>query len=666
MTAGEIKSGAEHLLGQMLKQTKKNEGTRTGGTGGTIKEPPATPTLAELGISKKLSAESRLRARCAELIAPDVERSVVQIAEAEFHLPPSVAQRSGPYSTEQCRYVCEPLEDFNNDSIEESTNCFAAQSFKTTMLLIGIGFRIVKRPANVLWLAPSYGMAQSTSETKWLPLVEASPALAALVPKDQYRFKKLEQQWPDCTLWFVGSGAEKNLKSKSAEIIVVDEADDVETEWTKRGKSALGLIDSRRKSYAGSKVFTTGTPQEVNGAVWTRFLEGDRRLFFVTCPECGGEPFAMEFLPEHIREWFPTVNAGKIVWDEDAKHADGAWDYDKVSASARMECPNCKAHLGQSRIPEMVANGKWIATAPRGRSTTKPSRRLPSMYSPHEGTTLGKLAVRYLRDHHKPGGVRNFLNEELALPYQPKASTTTVSDIRAVVASSPEYLRGEIPRDNIALLSMTVDVNQGLFHWIIRAWFADSSSALVDYGPCLSWEGLLEVAAKKYRVGKTGIELSPMVNLIDSGWRTRSESGVYDFCLNKSAGRFYPCKGATKSQGLRRTIEESVIDWKGREITLIRFDEPVLKYDLYFQRIKARDSKWWLPKNIGKDYEAQLTDEFMRSTKEGCIWDTKEGNNHLGDCCKMQLIVPSIVEGLAGADGMRIFAERLAARLKTA
>jgi len=59
MIAGELKSGAEHLLGQMLKQTKKNEGTRTGGTGGAMKEPPATPTLAELGISKKLSARSQ-------------------------------------------------------------------------------------------------------------------------------------------------------------------------------------------------------------------------------------------------------------------------------------------------------------------------------------------------------------------------------------------------------------------------------------------------------------------------------------------------------------------------------------------------------------------------------------------------------------------------------
>ncbi len=115
----------------------------------------------------------------------------------------------------------------------------------------------------------------------------------------------------------------------------------------------------------------------------------------------------------------------------------------------------------------------------------------------------------------------------------PKPAQRPFSDIRAVVASSPEYLRGEIPRDNIALLSMTVDVNQGLFHWIIRAWFADSSIGPGGLRPLLRVEGLLEIASQKYKVGKSAIEISPMICLIDSGWRTRSESGVYDFCFEQ-------------------------------------------------------------------------------------------------------------------------------------
>jgi len=54
--AGELKSGAEHLLGQMLKQTPKAKGGNPTLTG-PAEEPVAT--LAELGISKRLSARSQ-------------------------------------------------------------------------------------------------------------------------------------------------------------------------------------------------------------------------------------------------------------------------------------------------------------------------------------------------------------------------------------------------------------------------------------------------------------------------------------------------------------------------------------------------------------------------------------------------------------------------------
>jgi hypothetical protein len=154
-----------------------------------------------------------------------------------------------------------------------------------------------------------------------------------------------------------------------------------------------------------------------------------------------------------------------------------------------------------------------------------------------------------------------------------------------------------------------------------------------------------------------------MICLIDSGWRTKSEAGVYDFCLNKSAGRFIPVKGATRAQGLKRTVEESDQDFKGRNIKLVRFDEPVLKYDLYFNKIKQRDSKWWLPVNTGPDYEAQLTDEFLRKEKGQDVWDTKEGNNHLADCEKMQLILPALIESLQGKGALQKLADLLKAKI---
>ncbi len=509
---------------------------------------------------------------------------------------------------------------------------------------------------------PTFKGATEFSQLKWQPMVESSPALLQHKQRDQDKFKILQQQFDNSVLYFIGSGSESSLKGKSAEILIIDEIDDVEAKWAKQGKSGVSMLESRVKSYAGSKVIKTGTPTETTGAIWKAFLDGDRRLFFVTCPDCKGKPFAIEFDPEYVRQWFPDTLLGQVVWDKKAKLPDGSYNYETVRKTAALECPCCKARLGQERLPAMVANGRWIPTNPNCVSG-KPSRRLPSMYSPHEACTLGNLAVKFLQSVSKPGELRNFLNEELAVPHQQKSFTTTETDIRAIVSHSPEYLLGQIPRDDIALLSLTVDVNADVLHWIVRAWFSDSSSALVDYGKLLpNWKALSEVADRTYKVGAKQYPMSPMFCLIDSGWRTKGESGVYDFCL-KSAGKFIPVKGAARTQGLTKTVEESEQEHKGQRFQLVRFDDNALRYDLYLNKIKRKEAgNWYLPRNIGTDYEEQLTDEYLKQDKTGAKWADK-GNNHLGDCEKYQLIIPTLIESLVGKGGLKTLADRVKAKL---
>lgn len=605
--------------------------------------------------------------------------TVGEFVEREIYLPGRSSSNPGPISFRDASYAYECLEDFEDTGAKDICNCFGSQVFKTALMMCGLMERIDRNPINIGWVMGNEKLAESFSKTKWKDMVDECPAVNRHRGKATGDYTILEQTFDRCYFTFLASGASKNLKGRSIGIIVIDEPDDVEDEYAKRGESAIGLAEARTKSFPDAKRFLNGTPTLPGAPVWQGFLLGDRRLRYVTCPRCTGPQFVLEFDPQYIREWFPVydpatgkgVLAAKVVWDQDAKHPSGEWNWDKVEDTARIECPNCKAKLTEDEKRMMCRreNGAvWRPTnfeSPRGYR----SRRLPAIYSPHESTTIGKTAVKFLKSKDKPGALRNFINEELALPFQQRAAVTTVSDIKAVVASSPEYLRGEIPRDNIALLSMTVDVNQGLFHWLIRAWFADKSSALVDYGPVLSWESLIEVAKKKYKVGNTGMELRPMFRLIDSGWRTKSESGVYGFCLGLSVSEgvpFFPVKGATKTQGLKQTVEQSPVDYKGRTVQLIRFDEPILKYDLYFNKIKSRDSKWWLAKNISKDYEEQLTDEHFKDTKEGQEWACKSNppNNHLGDCEKEQLIIPSLIEGLEGIDGFGILAKRIAAKVK--
>lgn len=58
-----VVADAMTLMGEMLKTAPKNPGTRPAsggnGAGGSMKEPPATPKLSDLGISKKESADAQ-------------------------------------------------------------------------------------------------------------------------------------------------------------------------------------------------------------------------------------------------------------------------------------------------------------------------------------------------------------------------------------------------------------------------------------------------------------------------------------------------------------------------------------------------------------------------------------------------------------------------------
>lgn len=61
--AAEIRLRSERRLGELIAEQKAtvglNPGTRTGGTGGSIKAPPAIPTLADARIDKKLSSRAQ-------------------------------------------------------------------------------------------------------------------------------------------------------------------------------------------------------------------------------------------------------------------------------------------------------------------------------------------------------------------------------------------------------------------------------------------------------------------------------------------------------------------------------------------------------------------------------------------------------------------------------
>jgi phage terminase large subunit GpA-like protein len=607
---------------------------------------------------KTTEAAERFLKELTFLITPQERRSVVEWATAHIVLPEMVTQNDGHYSTDHCGYVDDALEDFRDPTVTDSTWCWAAQCFKTTTLMVGLAYKIDQHPENAMWLMPNGDLLKSFAETKWAPIIDASPTLRALKPKNADKFKKLEQQFGRMALFFVASGSQKNLKGRSVGLMILDEIDDIEEQWNKRGMSAIGMAESRTKSFIGSKIFKTGTPQLVTGPSWQGFMAGDRRLIFVDCPKCAKET-TVEFSPEHTKQYFPGIPAARVVWGEEAgfesaKMADGEWDLRRVAETARIKCPHCAGLWTEVDKLAALKKVKWKATNPLA-PDNKRSRRVPSICSPHPKCSIASLAVKFLTYLSQPGGLRNFLNEECSLPWQPKGTTISKSDIASVIEHSPSYLLGEIPRANLAMLILSVDVQQTGFWYASRAWFGCGSSALIDYGTAMNWEDLIALATKTYPILGTTRSASSTFCLIDSGYNAKRHGGVYDFCLGIGAGRFFPTKGRGTGQGMLKTVAEVDANHNGREFKLLLYDDNILKYDLYLNSIKERSrNNWWLPRNIGKDYEAQLTDEYL-TEKEG--WKCREDNNHLGDCEKMQLIMPAQL----GKEMMAKLAEKIAA-----
>lgn len=589
--------------------------------------------------------------------------------EREIHLPPKVAQTAGPFTSKNCTYVRECAEDFRDPEVTDSTLCFGGQVFKTTTMMGGLCYTIDQRPVSALWIMPNERLAQTFSELKFQPLVDESPAVVRHKPRNADKYKKLEMQFDSADVTFIGAGSKKNLKGRSVGLSIIDEADDVEEAWALRGESAIAMAQTRTKSYAGSKRFLTGTPTTVQAPVWRTFMEGDQRLRFVECPLCHGKPFVLEFDPDYVREWFPKVNSAKVVWDKEAKNEDGTWNHDAVEKSARFQCPNCKAHIAQHQMQLMLRAAKWIAqnaNAARG----KVSRRLPSWYSPHESCTIGKIAVKFLASLSTAGGLRNFLNEDAALPWQPKGTTVTKSDIRNVARHSPCYLLGQIPDiAPLACLIMTVDVQHDCFWWVIRAHYANFTSALVHYEQALSWQTLIDYHQQAWPIMKTDKTASCLFGLIDSGDRAKREGGVYEFTQGLGAGRFIPTKGASTTQGLKKDVEESDVEYKGMSVKLTRYNDAVFKYLLYLTTIKERvNNNWFIPQNFGNDYERGLSDEYLEVKQDPkgysvSEWKTRDDFNHLGDCEKKQFIIPSML----GREGIAALAKRVeeTAKVKT-
>jgi len=454
---------------------------------------------------------------------PPKIQTVREWAEEHLYLPSSASPKPGRYSTDTTPHVREPLEAYTDPETTFVILCWAAQSAKTTTELVCKCFNMANYDGNQIFLMPSETMAKSYSETRLQPIIEATPALKDLKPRQRDKYKKLEMHMANGVINLIGGASPANLASRSAGRLFTDEIDKLKAEL-KNEADPLSLLFERAKWFPDKKIFLTSTPTVPEGHIWVWFEKGTQEHYYVPCPEC--EEY---FTPD----WYKDM---KWIQDDDEEMS-----LEERAQTAYLQCPNpeCGFHIKDKHKYEMLEEGKWIAHNERA---TKRMRSFHYNEIMSHITKWSDLVLKFLQAVEKKrkgdlSELKNFINSSLAQPWLASAGHT-VNDELIENMIDVGRARGEVPPETKGLVA-GIDTQDNGFFYVIRAFGDHNTSWLIKDGFVDTFEAL-EKAVLQSKFGGRHI-VGAFMDC--QGHRTDE---VYKFC-RKWAGVVTPCVGRGKS-----------------------------------------------------------------------------------------------------------------------
>lgn len=582
------------------------------------------------------------------LFSPRLLRSPVDWAFDNCVLRDNVSELPG--SLKIFNYAEEPLNSLIDPAINKITLCWGSQSSKTTTMYAGIGYLLSEFPKDTLWIMPSAENARNFSKGRWLPfindckpLLDQCPVSAATGRVDSDKITNMRQEFLSCTLTFAGAGSENNVKSAPVAYLVLDEIDEIDPDIR---LAALERIKGRREY----KIIQTSTPKDETGGIWEEYIYGDQRRYFMPCPHC--EDF-IEFT------WKQKSKDGEtrysISFDEEAKLEDGTFDFERVHASCRYQCPECDGHILDAHKPNMIKSGEWRATnlnAP----TNHRSYHLTSIYAP--AITFSSLMVNWLQVSSSSHGLRKFIQGNLAEPW--REDVWANQDQAEANELELDYERGDLRGEYRV---MGVDTQTDSFWFVVRGFDKDGNSYLVDFGQVASFREL-DVLFDQHRCHTAIIDCA--------GDRT---SEIYEEVYRRRS-KWFGSRGWKNLQGdqpYRLQMKDPFTgDHKGRggrsRIRYLHVNKKIYEEDM--ARLRSRQmSGFYTFTDTPKIYYDQLfstywTKETDRSGHIKIVKKVKrKKGDHLWDCEILARALSKFI-GIARVDRDQYAAEAAAVRPK--
>ena len=244
------------------------------------------------------------------------------------------------------------------------------------------------RGDKALYVFPALRQLRDFSDERVKPLVR-SDYLRQRVPRDSVDNKMLKAVGFGA-IYFRGSKNATDLDSIPADILALDEYDDLVQEHIPRAEKRLSGPKSR------GLIRRIGVPRYTDLGIHEQYERSDKRQWLVKCRKCKAE------LPVHF-----------YAQDKATHHY---VDTERVA----LVCAKCSTKLQ----PEWVAEGRWVAEHPDRDYTGYHVSRLIVPSAP-----IGDIIVESLLT--KPFQVQEFWNSTLGLPYDPAEGRLSKQAIRA-------------------------------------------------------------------------------------------------------------------------------------------------------------------------------------------------------------------------------------------
>lgn len=465
---------------------------------------------------------------------PDMLPSVW--AEQNIRIPVGNAI-PGPINFDNAPYQRGMIDVIKEPGVRRVSYKMAAQTGKTTVQQCITAYFIKHEPRSQIFVQPTQGDVQTFLETKLRPMIDANPAISAVMAKQRGREGVNNSRiisYIGGWLMFSWAGSPKTLRGRSAPVVQADEIDGMEA--TPEGDPGE-LLAQRAATFGDQALRTESSTPTIKGAsrIDTGYEEGDKRRWHWACPHCDYPQF---FRWEQVR-WDGRVSTGIADAENDIGHEHHA-------ETAMYCCEECGTLLDDGERIAAIRNAERMG---HGWKATKPFKGHASFTGPEMLSTFRRLRdiVQSYLDKLALGDLQSFVNVSLGESYEEKGEKADPSSLLARAQAST-YCTGQVPAGGL-YLTAGIDMQQDRLEVEIVAWGEGEQSWSVDYrvlwGDPLQgdvWNDLDDVLAEEFP-HEYGVHLPISAACLDTGGTSGYTQAAYEYARGKTGRRLFAIKG---------------------------------------------------------------------------------------------------------------------------